>query len=424
MNPMKIKELKEGWLVILATILQFLVGYPANLLPVCGVLFVPKEKAFGASGTERAIIIGLFTVFMNLVSIFVGPLVKAKGHRYVAILATSSQVVGLVICAFSGSITILMIGFGVFVGMGVGLALVNNIIITKKTFPNSVGIAVGTALTCICLTGLLIPQILQALTEYFTEHGDTHNQWTIFSYALMGCVGYFGAVLMTSESGNEEATPVDIEAQEHQSGLRYIFKEFTTLLKDSNYILTALANSCCFSIMVYFISLLGPIATSRDFEDSSSNFVTIFCAVNSLTLLPMGFLGDSTIMGRLFKYPKKCLYIACCIGMMLTFFFFSVAHSFTSLVVGTVMLAIFTSGMFITTNLVYCDCFPTKFDSAVGLSNLFRCFFALSINPLAGYFEKVKGCEDLHYTFQFLTCTTFLLLMLWILLPFLIKLRK
>ena len=92
MNPIKIQELKEGWLVILATILQFLFGYPANILPISGILFAPKDEAFGASGTETAVTIGLFTVFMNLVSIFVGPLVKAKSPRFVAVLATKSGV--------------------------------------------------------------------------------------------------------------------------------------------------------------------------------------------------------------------------------------------------------------------------------------------------------------------------------------------
>jgi len=426
MNPIKIQELKEGWLVILATILQFLFGYPANILPISGILFAPKDKAFGASGTETAVTIGLFTVFMNFVSIFVGPLVKAKSPRFVAVLATSSQVFGLIICAFSGSIAMIMVGFGIFVGAGAGLSLVNNIIITKKNFPNSMGIAIGIALTCICLTGLVIPQILQAFIDYFTKHGDLLNQWTIFIYALMGCVGYLGAALMTSEAGSEESLALDIEtvAEEDHSELKQMYNECTVLLKDPDYVLTALVNSCSFSIMVYFISLIGPIVATRDLEDSSSNFVTIFCAVNALSLLPMGFLGDSTILRSLFKYPKKCLYIACCIGLVLTIFFFSFAHSFTSLTVGTVFLAVFTSGMFITTNLVYYDCFPTNFESAVGLSNLFRCFFALSINPLAGYFESLQGCEDLHCSLQFLTGTSFFLVVLWVCVPFLLKLRR
>ena len=162
---MKIRELKDGWVIILATFLQYVLGYPANILPVCGILFAPKYEAFATSGMEKGVIIGLFTVSMNIVSIFVGPLVKAKSPRFVANLATSCQVLGILICSFSGSTFVIMIGFGIFVGAGVGISLFNNIIIVKKHFQNSIGIAFGTALTCICLAGLLIPQTDIANTD-------------------------------------------------------------------------------------------------------------------------------------------------------------------------------------------------------------------------------------------------------------------
>ena len=70
---------------------------------------------------------------------------KANSPRFAALLATSSQFFGLIICPFSRSIAMIMVGFGVFVGAGAGLSLVNNIIITKKNFPNSMGTAVVSA---------------------------------------------------------------------------------------------------------------------------------------------------------------------------------------------------------------------------------------------------------------------------------------
>ena len=401
---MKIQELKDGWVIIVATFLQYVLGYPANILPMCGILFAPKYEEFGTSGT----------VSMNIVSIFVGPLVKAKSPRFVANLATSCQVLGILICSFSGSTFVIMIGFGIFVGAGVGISLVNNIIIVKKHFQNSIGIAFGTALTCICLAGLLIPQILKTLIEYFRGHNDVLNQWTLFIYAIMGCVGFLGAMLMTSEPGNEEAVPMDLESEQEESEFKQTCKEIIILLKDPDYVVTAVVNSCCFSIMVYFISLIGTIASSRNLEEESSNLVTIFSAANALSLLPMGFLGDSTIFKSFFKFPRKSLYIVCCIGLTFTILLFSFISSFPLLVVGTILCAIFTSGMFITTSLVYFDCFPTKFESAVGLSNLFRCISALSINPLAGYFASLSSCGDLHCSLHFLSGTIFLLILAWV----------
>ena len=180
MNEMKIKELKAGWLIILATVLQYVVGYPANILPMCGILFATKYEAFEASGTEKAVIIGLFTVFMNIVSMFVGPLVKAKSPRFVAFLATSSQLLGLVICAFSGSTAVIMVGFGILVGAGVGLSLVNNIFIVKKKFPNIIGIVLWNSFNMHLLSRVDLPQIMHFQMEYFQAcHEDVLNQCAV-----------------------------------------------------------------------------------------------------------------------------------------------------------------------------------------------------------------------------------------------------
>ena len=74
----------------------------------------------------------------------------------------------------------------------------------------------------------------------------------------MSCVAYLGAMLMTSEAENEEALAVNIEAEaeEDHSELKQMYKECAVLLKDPKYVLTAQLNSCSFSIMVYFTSLV------------------------------------------------------------------------------------------------------------------------------------------------------------------------
>ena len=419
MNEEQRREFKSGWMIIMAAVLQYVFGYPATILPMSSILFGPKYKEFKTSETEKAVMVGLFTVFMNIVSIFVGPMVKARSSRFVAILATSCQVLGLVICAFSNCTALIIIGFGMFVGTGVGLSFVNNIIIVTKYFPKSTGIAFGTALSCICLIGLVIPLIMEILIDYFEQKNDLLNQWTTLVYAGMSCVGFNGAILMIPKPGilvpdNEETVPEDVEDDHEDSEYIQACKEFLLLLKDPVYIVTAVVNSCCFAIMVYFISLLAPIATSRKLNDQSSNLVTIFIATNAFVLLPMGLLGDSTFLKNHFKFPKKSLYIFCCSGLVITIGFLNFTRSFITLIIGTVLSAIFTSGMFITTNLVYYECFPSMFESAVGLSNLFRCIFALSINPLAGYLTTLPGCQDLSCSLHFLSGTTFILIVIWV----------
>ena len=99
MSKVQIQEFKSGWVIIVAAVLQYIFGYPATILPMSSILFEPKYEHFKTSETEKAVTIGLFTVFMNIVSVFVGPMVKARSSRFVAICGTSCQVLGrVVIC--------------------------------------------------------------------------------------------------------------------------------------------------------------------------------------------------------------------------------------------------------------------------------------------------------------------------------------
>ena len=214
----------------------------------------------------------------------------------------------------------------------------------------------------------------------------------------------------------EESVPEEVEDQAEESELIQGFREFLILLQDPKYVVTSIVNSCCFSIMVYFISLITPIAKARELEDQSFLLVTIFSASNAVAMLPMGLLGDSSFLSRIFKFPKKTLYIFCCFGLNLTIVFISLTSNFTALIIGTVLSSIFTSGMFITTNLVYLDCFKSRFGKAVGLSNLFRCIFALAVTSSAGQISSLTGCQDLHCSLHFLSGTSFILLLIWLVL--------
>jgi len=408
-------EFRNGWVTLVAAILQYVTGYPGTILPLSGILFGPKYEKFKTSETEKAVTTGLFIVFMNLVSIFVGPMVKARSSRFVATIATFCQVSGLIVCAFSNSSAWLMVGFGILVGTGVGLSFVNNIIIVQKSF-KSTSLAFGSALTIISLLGVAIPPVINSLISYFKQQGDLLNKWTILIYSGLSCIGFLGAYLMAPHPGilvpnNEEAVPEPVDNESEDSELIKALKEFSELLKDPIYVVTAIVNSCHFSIMVYFLSLLEPLARVRGIE--SYILVTIFTASNVAALLPMGLVGDK-IMNRLFEFPRKGLFILCGFGLTFTIIFISLTSGFKTLIIGTILTAIFSSGMFVTTNLVYEDCFKSKFANAVGLSNLSRCIFSLAVTYIAGYINSLSGCQDLLCCLDFLSGSSGILLLLWV----------
>lgn len=300
-------------------------------------------------------------------------------------------------------------------GTGVGLSFVNNIIIVQKSF-KSTSLAFGSALTIISLLGVAIPPVINSLISYFKQQGDLLNKWTILIYSGFSCIGFLGAYLMAPHPGilvpnNEEAVPEPVDDESEDSELIKALKEFSELLKDPIYVVTAIVNSCHFSIMVYFLSLLEPLARVRGIE--SYILVTIFTASNVAALLPMGLVGDK-IMNRLFEFPRKGLFILCGFGLTFTIIFISLTSGFKTLIIGTILTAIFSSGMFVTTNLVYEDCFKSKFANAVGLSNLSRCIFSLAVTYIAGYINSLSGCQDLLCCLDFLSGSSGILLLLWV----------
>ena len=86
-----------------------------------------------------------FTIFMNTAGFSVSPLLKIVSFRWVAVISTILQVVGLITCALTvtGHIGWTILGFGVLVGSGVGITFMNNIVISHKTFPNSLTLVFG-----------------------------------------------------------------------------------------------------------------------------------------------------------------------------------------------------------------------------------------------------------------------------------------
>ena len=82
---------------------------------------------------------------MNTAGFSVSPLLKAVTYRWVAVISTILQVVGLAICALTvtGHIGWTILGFGVLVGSGVGITFMNNIVISHRTFPNSLTMVFG-----------------------------------------------------------------------------------------------------------------------------------------------------------------------------------------------------------------------------------------------------------------------------------------
>ena len=137
---------------------------------------------------------------MNTAGFSVKPLLKVISFRWVAVISTLLQVLGLSLCALTVTehFCWTLLGLGVLVGSGVGITFINNIVICHKTFPNSLTLVFGEisaedtlqykhdfiiaaiALSTICLIGSAVPKLLKVLrdetieTELFVNTNNTN----------------------------------------------------------------------------------------------------------------------------------------------------------------------------------------------------------------------------------------------------------
>ena len=118
---------------------------------------------------------------------------QLKSERFVAILGTTSVIIGMVLSAYSTSTVGIMLAYGLCVGAGIGLTYTNGILIVSKYFKKKVGIAFGMITTGLGIGALSMPQIVKLLLQSFS------GKQTILIYAALCGVGYIGAMQCSIE---------------------------------------------------------------------------------------------------------------------------------------------------------------------------------------------------------------------------------
>ena len=432
MEPVRTRRLTApdggyGWVIVLAVFLQ--IAVPLQLMPLFGVLFGPKFEEFNASPTEISSIYSVFIVFLNLITIFVGPLGELRSERFVAVCATLVQVTGIVICVFSTSTIHLVLGLGVICGSGIGISSINNVIIVNKYFKNKVGLALGIAISAIGIFGLAVPQVIKNLIPNFDI------QYVILMYAAMALIaGLAGALLM--QPVTKHLVPVEEEEVEDDPFLitREDFKpkekEQTTcskwpictifshikwsLLKDPFFLMIASGNSICVTSYMIQVSEISLIAKARNLSlDQRADLLSILSATDIISRFIQGFLADLSCLANIFQHPKKFLFTICSLCLAGTMTAMAFAQTFQQLVFLVCLTSLFNSCLMLNSTQIYRECFSSYFSSALGLSSLFRAFFALTMGPLAGYLKEYF--QDFRASLFFLSISSSACMLCWIL---------
>ena len=102
-----------------------------------------------------------------------------------------------------------------------------------------------------------------------------------------------------------------------------------------------------------------------------------------------------TFNGLELYYPGKYLYTVNCILTALFITGFTFTGNFQKIAIVIVCISVTSSGGMVNTPLIYADCFPKSFASALGLSNIIGAVAALLLGPVMDKLKEFSGSYDM-----------------------------
>ena len=145
----------------------------------------------------------------------------------------------------------------------------------------------GLALTIICLLGTGIPYLLLHLENVLTgseyDYNDIRKYKLLLYLGLTTIVGLAGSLLLKTET----------RSLERQKTVSVGWEDIKILLRDGRFLITAGVNSCCFSTVVYIISLIDDISDIHGLSKHQIYVIkTSYLTAHTVSLLPVSYLGN------------------------------------------------------------------------------------------------------------------------------------
>lgn len=158
-----------GWKVAYAV--AFINIFNQGLISVYGLLFGNRLISMGYGAASVAVLMSTNSSVGNLSGIFVGPLHKLFSNRSLIIGSIIFSSFGMILSGLSTNLSQILLGYGVFTGIGLGLIQAIGFVTVKSYFTSksldAVSItAIGTSFGQICL-----PQLITVLIELYDYDG-------------------------------------------------------------------------------------------------------------------------------------------------------------------------------------------------------------------------------------------------------------
>ncbi|XP_065366589.1 monocarboxylate transporter 14 [Calliphora vicina] len=177
-----------GWVIVAAVALINMTNQ--SILSVFGLLFGSQLKEMHQETFTAALITNLNSLALNFSGLFIGPAIKSFKPRNVAATGCVMVSFGLMLCAFATEGWHFFIGYGFFVGIGLGLISPSTFMAINSYFSTKRGRAVGVSLAGAGLGQVFIPHIVRIFLENYGF------RFAVLAMSLLSLTGLIGALLL------------------------------------------------------------------------------------------------------------------------------------------------------------------------------------------------------------------------------------
>uniref|UniRef100_A0A0K8WJJ9 Monocarboxylate transporter 14 n=1 Tax=Bactrocera latifrons TaxID=174628 RepID=A0A0K8WJJ9_BACLA len=178
----------RGWVIVGAVALINMTNQYIH--SVFGLLFGAKLKSMQEQTFTAALILNLSSLTLNFSGLFIGPAIKTFKQRNVAAAGILFVSFGLLLCAFATESWHFIVGYSLFVGLGLGLITPSTFMAINSYFSTKRGRAVGLSLAGSGVGQVTVPHVVRLLLDNYGF------RTTVFAMSLFSLIGLIGAALL------------------------------------------------------------------------------------------------------------------------------------------------------------------------------------------------------------------------------------
>jgi MFS transporter, OFA family, oxalate/formate antiporter len=185
-NPTRIR----WWLAAAGVLLQLSLGAVYAWSTFSKAL--QKENAFHLTKAQAALPFSV-TIGMLFLGAFVGGRIQdRRGPRPVALTGAVVYAIGILLAGLSGGrgqLWLLILGYGVIAGFGLGLGYIVPVAMLQKWFPDHRGLITGVAVGGFGFGAVLTSPVAQRLVDHYKEVPTRSFLWLGVAYLILASIG-------------------------------------------------------------------------------------------------------------------------------------------------------------------------------------------------------------------------------------------